>query len=246
MDLRLLSSPLLARLEYVISHSDMNGAVTRSEWPRLSQALLNSKNIRSLTIYRQQSKTRDSRYHVEPVIDTQTTEPARLDLSLGLRFPKLESLSIRDDPYHNQGYQWDRDHCLGLLNAIDPSCLRELDFAEQYPETFFTTFTDQVPDIKVLRFGATRRNRIGPVKNFINSLSALESLYIGEARGCLNKLLPVITKHRDTLKTLILGPTWDPYYTPQHIDRNVLENIAETFPKLEHLGWHLPYESSVS
>ncbi|KAJ4360681.1 uncharacterized protein N0V89_001248 [Didymosphaeria variabile] len=243
MDLRLLSSPLLARLTYVVyERGYRSDQPCRSDWPKLSQALSSGGNVRSISIQSQQDSS--SAYRHMLVEDTEPEKLPRLDLSLGACFSKLEQLRIRNQSYYT--YLWDEEHCRALRNFIDPSRLRALDFGNDNPEVFFTTFAGILPDLKVLQFGAKRNTSLQPAKDFIDSLSGLETLEIGEAQRGFDELWPVIEKHKDTLKTLILGPTWGQYCSPEYIDLSVLETISQTFPKLERLGWHVPIGQAVS
>ncbi|KAL1600450.1 hypothetical protein SLS60_006836 [Paraconiothyrium brasiliense] len=239
MDLGLLSSPLLARLTYVVYERGYRSDRTcRSEWPKLSQALLSGGNIRSMVIQSQQDSS--SAYHHDLVEDTEPERLPRLGLSLGVGFPKLEQLRIRNQIYYTS--LWDEEHCRTLRNSIDPSRLRALEFGDDNPEAFFATFTGILPNLKSLRFGVKINTSLQPAEGFIDSLSGLKSLHIGGAHRGLDELWRVIEKHRDTLKTLILGPTWGQYGSPEYIDRSLLETIPQAFPNIERLGWHAPLQ----
>ncbi|KAF2449693.1 hypothetical protein P171DRAFT_460880 [Karstenula rhodostoma CBS 690.94] len=227
MDLRLLSSPLLTRLTCAVyDQGSSMGELSRSEWPKLSQALFPSSKLKNASL--------------EGIVgDTQPKSMPRLHFWLGADFSKLEQLSIQNVGYTS--YLWDEAHCRSLRDSMDLSCLQALDFGDRNPEAFFEAFTGHLPNLKSLRFGFTRNSSLLPVKGFIDSLSALESLRIDAAKAGLDELWPVINKHKDTLKTLVLGPTWGTYCSPEYIDRSLLKTVANTFPKVKRLGWQVPF-----
>jgi hypothetical protein len=130
-------------------------------------------------------------------------------------------------------------------DSIDCSRLRKLDFGTDNPTAFFTYFTGLCPKLKALSFG-TAQGAMEPAMRFIDSVDALEHLDVSRAQLGIDDLWPAIEKHKDTLKTLILGPALGGYCSPMYMDLSRLEVISLTFPKLERLGWDAPCETNVS
>lgn len=242
MDLRLLSSPLLTRLTYAVyDHGSSKGEPSQSEWPQLSHALFPTSKLRYLSIQGQP----DASNPIHRIVKYMRPETSpHLYLLQGADFSKLEKLRIRNVGYTS--YLWDEKHCRTLRDSMDLFRLQTLDFGNENPEAFFRIFTGHVPNLKEVHFGITKDSSLEPAKHFIDSLSALTSLHVEAAKKGLEELWPIINRHRDTLKSLVLGPTWGAYYSPEYIDHSLLETIASTFPKLERLGWSIPFNDVVS
>lgn len=241
MDMELLSSPLLVSLTYEVY---MQGYAPehpcRSEWPRLSQALATGGNVRSLRL----QVLQDGHNRFTP--DTEPAKIPRLDLTTGMRLPLLEEMTVQTLRYYGQtAYLWDPGYCRMFRDAIDCSRLRKLDFGGEHPENFFTCFEGFCPQLKALSFGI-REGDTAPARRFIESLDALEHLDLSRAQAGIDDLWPAIEQHKNTLETLILGPTFESYckHVPMGLDR--LEDIASRFPKLKRLGWDAPCKRNVS
>lgn len=241
MDMALLSSPLLVGLTYVIhTHGAWSDRPTRSEWPRLTQALAAGGNVRSLRLQILADGYGFDRTLIVP--DTEPEKQARLDLASGLYLPQLEEFIIQN-PSHST-YLWDSDYCHTFRDSIDCSRLRTLDFGSDSPREFFSYFTGLLPNLKTLRFAAAANAR-EPVKSFIESIESLEHLSLAHAQRGIDDLWPAIKKHKGSLKTLVLGPTLGPWCSPLHMDLSLLEAVAASFPQLEHFGWDAPCKASV-
>lgn len=245
MDTRLLSSPLLVSLIYTIYNQGYHAEQpSRSEWPKLTQALVAGGNVRVLRIQSQQDGTE---YRGTKILDdNEPKKLTRLDITPESRLPPLEELSIDIQLYWGgSSYLWDAEHCLMLRDAMDWSHLRKLDFGGDNPYVFFSAFTGLLPNLRALRFGVTE-GQVRPAKVFIKHLTAVESLDIARAQLGIDALWPAIMKHKNTLKEIILRPTTSGYYAPQYIDFSRLETIAEEFPALQRLGWDVPCKENVS
>ncbi|KAL5387910.1 hypothetical protein DPSP01_003309 [Paraphaeosphaeria sporulosa] len=239
MDFKLLSSPLLTRLTYIVyDHGSSEGDPSRSEWPQLSQALAGTSNLRYLSI---QSEPDQRGRFGKIVEDTVQESIPRLDLSFGANFSRLEYLSIRTLGYTS--YAWDEEYCRTLRDTTHLSRLRSLDFGLEDPGAFFTIFSGHLPKLESLRFGVTRASSLELARDFMDSLNPLTSLHIDNAKRGLDVLWPVIYKHRETLRTLVLGPSWGPYCSAEYTDDSLLETVPVTFPKLERLGWSIPFNA---
>jgi hypothetical protein len=248
MDMRLLSSPLLVGLTCVVYTQGYRPDVPcRSDWPKLSQALAAGGNVRSLRLQSLPDDTGLGLDGIKLVPDTEPEKLPRLDLA-GLRLPQLEELTIESlQHWGGSTYFWDMDYARMFRMSIDCSRLRKLDFGSDNPTAFFTSFTGLCPKLKTLSFGMTVNNAdTEPAKRFIASLDALEHLDVSQAQQGIDDLWPAIEKHKDTLQTLVLGPTLGSYCSPIYMDSNLLETIALTFPKLERLGWDAPCTTDVS
>ncbi|KAF1976981.1 hypothetical protein BU23DRAFT_550929 [Bimuria novae-zelandiae CBS 107.79] len=245
MDIPLLSSPLLTQLTYVVYTKGYESQQpTRSEWPELTAALLSGGNIRSLRIQSQQDGS--AHYGAQILATTGPVRLPRLNLRPGARLEKLEELNIRAlDDWGDRSYFWDDEHCRALHGAVDPSRLRKLDFGSDNPVPFFNAFAGVLSNVQSLRFGVRRGSDVEPAKRFIESLTGLESVYVSSPMTGLDELWPAIEGHKDTLKSLVLGPTWGEYCRPTYIDRSVLETVAKTFSKLKHLGWDVPFGTTI-
>ncbi|KAI4908071.1 hypothetical protein J4E85_011735 [Alternaria conjuncta] len=240
MDMKLLSSPLLVSLTYEVY---MQGFAPehpcRSEWPRLSQALAAGGNVRYLRL----QVLQDGHNLFTP--DTEPAKIPRLDLTTGMRLPLLEEMTLQTLRYHGQtAYLWDSDYCRMFRDAIDCSRLRKLDFGGEHPENFFSCFTGLCPKLKVLSFGMREGDK-SPAKRFIESIDALEHLDLSRAQAGIDDLWPAIEQHKDTLETLILGPTFESYCQKVVMPFSRLKDIARTFPMLKHLGWDAPCERNI-
>ena len=99
-----------------------------------------------------------------------------------------------------------------FLESIDFSRLRKLDFGIDNPTNFFKNFAGLFPKLKTLSFGLLgREGTQQPARMFLESLDALEHLDVSHSQYCIDDLWPAIEKHRNSLKTLILGPTFGHY-----------------------------------
>ncbi|PVI03213.1 hypothetical protein DM02DRAFT_640793 [Periconia macrospinosa] len=241
MDMELLSSPLLVGLTYTIyANGYQSDEPARSEWPRLTQALAAGGNIRSLQLWVRSDNFCRRDAQIVPVDEPEKLE--RLDLISGLCFPRLEELSIQHENWST--YLWDADHCIAFRDSIDCSRLRTLDFGKTNPIAFFRCLTGLLPKLKTLRFTAVE-DAIEPARSFVESLDSLEHLGLARAQKGIDQLWPAIIKHRNTLKTLILGPTLGSWCSPLYIDISRLEAIAATFLHLERFGWDAPCKTNV-
>ncbi|KAH6858789.1 hypothetical protein AA0118_g11887 [Alternaria tenuissima] len=246
MDMRLLSSPLLTQLTYVVyTQGYRPDKPCRSDWPRLSQALAGGGNVRSLRL---QNRQYFDGYHEAKIVpDTELEKLPRLDLASGLRLPRLEELTIEVlRIFGDSTYLWDDDYCRTFLDSIDCSRLRKLDFGIDNPTNFFKNFAGLCPKLKTLSFGMLGRggNDLS-ARMFIGSLDALEHLDVSHAQHSIDDLWPAIEKHRNSLKTLILGPTFGHYYYSKYMRLSLLETIASTFPNLERLGWQAECDTNI-
>ncbi|KAF2831092.1 hypothetical protein CC86DRAFT_134764 [Ophiobolus disseminans] len=240
MDTKLLSSPLLKKLTYNVYHEGASPEKpARSEWPKLTHALVSGGNVRALKIDSQPDRNRHRGDHV-----LKYTEPIRmmrLDITPGIRLPALEEFAFRGEgSWGPPPYLWDAEHCQLLREAMDMSRLRKLDFGSVMPVAFFSTFTGLLPELKALRFGIVPDGSINVTTRFIKSLKSLESLDIGRAQSAIDLLWPAIMKHKGSLKELILRPTTAGYCQPQYIDLERLQTLSIQFPMLERLGWDAP------
>jgi hypothetical protein len=166
-----------------------------------------------------------------------------LDLSAVASLSKLEHLSTRDAGYTE--YLRNEELCRTLRDTTDLSRLRSLDFGLENPEIFFKTFTGHLPNLRGLQFGVVSDSSVELAKDFINSLT-LTSLHIDSPKRGFDVLWPACYKHKDTLRTLVLGPTWNAYGSIDYLDDGLLETVSSTFPKLERLGWSIQFSDIVS
>jgi hypothetical protein len=243
MDFNLLSSSLLHSLTYnVFFDSYRVDKPARSEWPRLTKALVTGGSIRMLVL---EGKD-DSSYNKGGQILSEHELPAmlQLDITPGTRFPALEELTLR---LANHAYSWDTKHCELLRDTMNWSRLRKLDFGGSMPEPFFAAMTGHLPKLQALRFGVPYEERsVDTITRFIDSLRDLEALDIAQAGYVIDKLWPSIMQHKTGLKELLLRPTTGRYYYKQYIDLEYLKTIAAEFPSLERIGWDAPCTSNVS
>lgn len=239
MDLRLLSSPLLAHLTYeVYNQGNQPDQLSRSDWPKLTQGLAAGGNIRTLKI-----RIQPDGFRVVP--GTEPEKLPRLELTPNMRLPRLEELSIQSQHYWGgSSYLWNEEHCHMLRDTIDCARLHTLDFGLENPVDFFSSFVGVLPHVKSLQFGALT-GLLEPAVRFMESLAALEKLNIAGAENGIDELFPAIAMHKNSLKTLILGPTWSDYSHPRYMVKRYLEDVADTFVKLEHIGWDIPCKKSV-
>ena len=244
MDFALLSSPLLTELTYVVYMASWNGEQPCcSEWPQLTNALLTGGNVRSLHVRCEADGTVRYAFPIK-VNGNQLEKLPRLDLESGARLPKLEELRIVACNISNLFSSWDEAYCRTLRDTVDLDRLRVLDFGSEYPEHFFATFAGLLPNVRSVRCRAGQES-MESLRYFVESLPALEALSVDEAQRSVEELWPAIESHKNTLKSLVFGATWERYCRPTYVDINVLEKVAE-FPMLEHLGWHVPMGTSVS
>jgi len=246
MDTRLLSSPLLKKLAYNVYFQGYDPKqAARSEWPKLTQALVTGGHVRSLRI---EAKPDETRYKGDRVMDgTEPEKMMRLDITPGRRLAFLEELTIHvEGHWGGLPYPWDAEHRRLFREAIDASRLRMLDFGSDKPDPLFSALMGSLPRLKVLRFGIPRDGSVSVASRLIKSLKSLESLDIDQAQLGIDKLWPTIMKRKDTLKELILRPTTAGYCNPQYIDIDRLYTLSIQFPMLERLGWDAPCGTDVS
>lgn len=228
MDMKLLSSPLLTRLIYVVyNEGRFPGDTPGSDWYKISQALLSGGNIRSLSIehLRYYDGHRDIR-----------SRPTCLELPAGSRLPHLKNLLIRFEHY-----AWDTEHILALRDALDLNRIRSLDLGPRITSKFLQTFTGMMPNLRDLRiYGDGEIER-----DFINALPALESLRarLG-AYAKPERIWPALEKHKATLKILIISIE-DVNSRNKFPEDSLLEMLADSFPALEWLGWKVKFEAMV-
>lgn len=244
MDIKLLSSPLLHTLIYnVYEQGHSAEQPSRSEWPKLTEALVKGASIRVLHLESQQDGTS---YRGNQVLDGSEPEKlARLDITPEAHLPPLEELTLSYQRYYGgSNYLWDVQHCNILRDSMDWSRLRKLDFGSDNPSAFFSIFTGLMPSLKALRFGAMEGS-IEPAKSFIDSLTNVESLDIARAQIGINTLWPAIMRHKDTLEEIILGPTYGSYYDPRPIELSRLKTITKDFSSLKRIGLDVPCKANV-
>ena len=159
MDMKLLSSPLLVGLTYVVYRKGCQpNEPCRSEWPKLSQALAAGGNVRYLHIQSQQDST--ELYGIKIVSDSEPEEFPRLNLA-GMHLPRLEELRIHvqgmGGDWGDRAYPWDAENCRLFRDAIDCSRLHTLDFGNDNPKIFFSYFNGILPALKSCALASTRR-----------------------------------------------------------------------------------------
>lgn len=245
VDTRLLSSPLLVELTYVVYVQGYRSDETcRSDWPALSRALAAGGNVRSLRVH---SVPDGDRYDgIRVVSDTESMKLPRLDFTSGLRLSHLEELSIQVKRlWGDSTYLWDNEYCRLFSESVEPFRLRRLDFGKDNPEALFRSFTGRLPNLESLGFGAVE-GASDAAQAFIKSIYTLEHLDIAQAQLAIDDLWPAIEQHRVSLRTLILRPALGSYCSAQYVDLSRLKAIATTFPKLERLGWDAPCGGDVS
>jgi hypothetical protein len=248
MDVNLLSSPTLKNLDYYVylpGRSDTG--IHRSEWAKLTQALVAGGNVRVLKVNGLSYGTLSGYGKILP--DTEPEESKHLDNTPGMLLPALEELIIRIQRYYGDStYMWDADRCVELREGTDLSRLRKLDFGSELPDGFFSTFTGALPQLKSLRFGVPKHGAsMVAVKGFIESIEGLESLDIDQPQSVIEELGPSIMWHKRTLKSLILRPTTRNYgHSPCYIELHHLKTISTHLPLLERLSWDAPCGSNVS
>jgi hypothetical protein len=248
MDVNLLSSPTLKNLDYYVylpGRSDTG--IHRSEWAKLTQALVAGGNVRVLKVNGLSYGTLSGYGKILP--DTEPEESKHLDNTPGMLLPALEELIIRIQRYYGDStYMWDADRCVELREGTDLSRLRKLDFGSELPDGFFSTFTGALPQLKSLRFGVPKHGAsMVAVKGFIESIEGLESLDIDQPQSVIEELGPSIMWHKRTLKSLILRPTTRNYgHSPCYIELHHLKTIGTHLPLLERLSWDAPCGLNVS
>jgi hypothetical protein len=244
MDTKLLCSPLLHTLFYTVYTQGYDAnQLSRSEWPRLTQSLLSGGSIRILKI---RSKADGNERGGDKILgDDEPLGLMRLALTPDTRLPPLEELSI--SPFGQEDYStylWDNEHCRLLHDSADWSRLLKLDFGAGNPSAFFQRFQGALPQLRSLRFGCTK-DSLEPASDFIESLTALESLDIYQAQAGLDVLWNAIMKHRKSLNTLILRATHDGWGGHHPINFDRLEEIAAQCPSLQRFGCDIPCEENV-
>jgi hypothetical protein len=245
MDMKLLSSPLLKKLAYNVFYQGYNaGEPARCEWPKLTQAIIAGGNLRVLKIHSERDGSHDFRTKV--LDESESKKLMRLDIEPRTRLPALEELTISEQwGWGSSTYLWDSYHCRVLREAMDWSRLRKLDFGGDRPDKFFVAFKGIVPELKSLRFGV-RDGSMAAVIHFMESITALDSLDIAEAKNAIDALWPAIDRHKESLRELILRPTKGTYGSPEYMAFDRLETVAKEFSSLNHLGWDVPCDTNVS
>jgi hypothetical protein len=214
----------------------------RTEWPKLAHAIAAGGNLKILRI--RNRRDGDTTQSGRVLRSSAWEELMPLDLAQQSKLPALEEFTHSEERFWSDSYPWDKAHCKMLSTVLDWSKLRKLDFGSKLPVSFFKHFTGTMPNLKELRFGV-RNDPVEPVRDFINSVEALESLHIDQAQKDIQVLWPAIEKHRNSLKELILRPSPSVYTQPEP-EFCYLESIAKKFPLIESLGHNVPCGTKVS
>jgi hypothetical protein len=217
MDEKLLSSSLLSSLTYNVIYQGYQADRSASlEWEKLTRAVCVGGCLRVLQIQIQVGGEK-------PESDSQLALPRNFHL------PALEEFTL----YGAYDRIWTDEHCQMLDNSVDMSRLHTLNFADGMPTSFFKTFTGRLPGLKTLRLEITRNVNVEVTANFIKSIEGLELLDIDGPASMIDVLWPAIVQHRTTLKRL---------YLRQHIEIGRLEEVSNSFPCVQRLGWNVRYE----
>jgi hypothetical protein len=219
---------------------------TLSEWPNLSRCLEVARNLKVLRL----EISRDDLYDGTGILASYPYHSIvagnlpRLDVSNETRLPSLKEFTLREQRHYGAStYLWDAEHCVLLLNSSDWSSLIVLEFGPDLPVAFFETFISHLPGLKKLRFGFDRETTLSDlriVRRFMESVEVLEGLDIDQPKRGIDTLWPAVLMHTKTLKDLILRPSHARYYEPEYMSFEMLEEIVQTFPVLERLGWDVP------
>lgn len=240
IDTELLSSPMLDNLVYTVYVDGWgSNATAKSEWPKLTRALVSGASCKSLRL---QIRPDGYNWGEGKVLDESTEEGMlRFDVGSNTQLPVLEELCISTMGY-GPTYQWDIRHCIDLQRCMDWTRMRKLDFSSDYPEPFFATSVGLTPGLRHLRFGLPYQSQsVEPARAFVESLVDMKSLDIERMQPYVDVMWPAIRKHKDTLETLLLRPTRGMYCTPQYLDTSILLEISREFPALERLGYDVPF-----
>jgi hypothetical protein len=217
MDEKLLSSSLLTSLTYdVIYHGYQADRSASFEWAKLTRATSVGGCLRVLRIQIQAGGE-------EPESDSQ------LALSQNLHLPALEEFTL----HGAYDYNFTDEHSQMLVNSVDTSTLHTLNFGGGMPTAFFKAFTGRLSGLRTLRVEIRRNVNVEIIADFIKSVEGLELLDIDGPTSVIDGLWPAIVQHRATLKNLHLR---------QHIGIGRLQEVVNSFPSVEHLGWNVRYE----
>ncbi len=249
MDTKLLSSPLLTKLDYSI-YSQVNSPdePSLSEWPKLIQSLASGGNIRAMHVHRVHDYPPWKARNTTTILSDDDPENLTLpDLPPDTRLPMLENLALTEaSSWGRTKDLWDKEHYDLLQHRIDRSRLRSLNMGQYSSGAFFSSLNGLLPNLKELRFGL-KQDALNDTKKFIESATDFESLDIYNSDVNMTALWPAIREHRSTLKQLILRPTFSNYYyEPRYPDPHYLDELKSDFPLLERLGWVVPCLQSVS
>jgi hypothetical protein len=220
MDEKLLSSSLLRSLTYDIIYPGYQADHSAIEWAKLTRAISVGGGLRVLRIRIQYGGE-------EPESDLQ------LELPQDSHLPALKELTL----HGAHGFNWTDEHCRRLASSVDMSTLHTLNFARGMPTPFLKAFTGRLPDLKTLRFEIGRNANAEITADFIESVKGLELLDIDGPISVMDTLWPAIVQHRATLKSLCLR---------QNMAIGRLEEVVNSFPLMQRLGWNVLYEVNES
>ncbi len=246
LDINLLSSPLLRDLIYPVHMNCLSLIhIERSEWPKMAQAILNGGNIRRLSIHCIPGNFAPWEPGQDAISDDKPEESVIFDDTSAKRLPAMVDFAIIYQLYcFHTNHGWNEDHCTSLLNFVDLSRIRRLDFGIECPNSFFSTATGKLPNLRDLRFGITT-NSVQHVLKFIESLIDVEILDIAYANSGIATLWRGIKLHAATVKKLFLRPSQDNVgWMPRPRNRKNMKHL-EDFLVLERLGWMVQCELNV-
>ena len=130
-------------------------------------------------------------------------------------------------------------------NLLDWTLLRKLDLGGEWTNRldFLCRFVGRVPNLKWLRFGVEFMDLVlaegsEALRAFIESIHALEELFLFNSNGDPRLFYPSITRHRKTLRTILL-------HSPLAGVRQLLEPLQEGFQALRVLEIHVPLRYGV-
>ncbi|KAF2186266.1 hypothetical protein K469DRAFT_573185 [Zopfia rhizophila CBS 207.26] len=248
LDTALLSAPQLEGLEYTIYVSKFNHRTNEvySEWSQITRILQGSRKCKSLDIRAKPDNFyEDGKYQTGPRIAElpENRGLSQLALNSQTRLPPLEELRIAYTGNYAAKYSFDQVHCSLLLNSMDWSRMRKLDFGRQCPTRLISGLAGRTPNLKFLRLGGppNEDHSVDTICSYINSITDLEGLDIENVQQNIKDIWPVIRRHRKTLEKLNLRPSRTIYEWPLYLDASYLEEIATDFPKLTHLGFDIPF-----
>ncbi|KAF2871511.1 hypothetical protein BDV95DRAFT_42328 [Massariosphaeria phaeospora] len=250
IDFPLLSSPQLDTLACTVYIKDNvpQAELTQSEWPQLTRAIVAGAHCRILRL----RLRKDQYFYNEPKVLKGTEEHAvpRFSDTSTMRLPPLEEIQILTGRFYTR-YPWDMSHCLQLRNCMDCSRIRVLDFSRDYPRAFFSAFTGELPNLQSLCFGlpgpyGQQDESVQDVVRFLDSCIGLKALDISRLASRADEMWPAVLRHKDTLEELVLRPTIGYWITPgsgrpEYLDTRYLQQITEEFPRLERLGFDVPF-----
>jgi hypothetical protein len=214
LDQGIVSSGLLHSLSVSIPCSDVTNPDSLAPFEHLRRILLCSSNLRILAVdaHLDANLLKEADKTANTVVDD-TFQKIQIPLREMDRLHPLQELA-----FNARMYDFDREHCLRLMQCMDWSKLEKLTLGPSNPMSFFDVFTDSLPILEDLDIAYhswpralhpySQQELLKDCSEFISSLDSLKKITI--RCDVVDLRLPfwrrLVDTHGERLESLSLQP----------------------------------------